>query len=65
MVQIDYGSRCLENDGFSYLWSQRYSVDDRGSGRGHGVIATVLKDGKEYTINLAELVLEDDTKSGK
>jgi hypothetical protein len=41
-------------------------VDDEKSGMGRGIIAVVRKQGKEYTIGLAELELEPgDTRNAK
>ena len=40
-------------------------IDDRSSGRGRGVVANVEKQGKTYTIGLAELPIDPDSENSK
>ncbi len=40
-------------------------IDDGNSGRGRGVVARVDKQGKTYTIGLAELEIDPDSENSK
>ena len=40
-------------------------IDDGSSGRGRGVVAKVEKQGKTYTIGLAELKIDPDSENWK
>jgi len=40
-------------------------IDDGSSGRGSGVVAEVRKQGKTYTIGLAELEIDPDSENSK